>query len=649
MKIRKSLAGIAAGSLALAGLAVAVAPAAQAATGGPYTLTGSPVNQAGTASYVGTPTVTLTAVQTPGSTDVTVSAAISEGPTTTSFAGFADGAYRLDAYVRIDGGPQVQLTGQVGVGAVPPSTVSYPLGTTASSLITGLANGPHSIVLQSLVLDSSGGLSGAFATQFSELQGFDAVYNFGATTAAVVLNPPSSPIGLTQAITVAGPSATIVSSSNQITGVTGYVRGGTGVTATLSGANWPTGQAAGTFTTEFCDTTGAGCDAAVTNTLSTNGSGALSGTVSIPGATTSGLRAIKITNGASSSLTNVTVLGTRSLTLSPASGGPGTVVTISGSDWNPSATIVKFAAINNTGFYGLASGINGGCTGFNTPTVGCIAVGPNIPGPNNAMTVTTVSATGTLSGTVTVVDSATTQVEVAEKSIVSGAPANTNADLTSLSQGGSKLSPFTVNQDQCTADNGNVNTGSCSTKQNAYATVAAGNLAQQATAAAGNPDATTVVFCKTAAPATPPGGTQPGNTTNCQLTSQVTDTPMFASLNPVTVTDARGGNFGWSLTATMPNLSDGTHSISNSRVSISPSCASVNANSAPGITCGTASQDFGQAAPGVTLMIKDTQVAPAPGSQTSGGQWQVSAPLQLNVPAFQAAGQYNSTITVLLT
>ena len=121
---------------------------------------------------------------------------------------------------------------------------------------------------------------------------------------------------------------------------------------------------------------------------------------------------------------------------------------------------------------------------------------------------------------------------------------------------------------------------------------------------------------------------------------------MNGSLNPVTVTDTRGGGLGWSLTAQMPNLSDGaTHSIANGNVAITPACAVANAASAPGAVAGAAAQTFSGT---VSLCVKDTQVAAAPGSQTTGGQWTVSGPLTLTVPAFQFAGQYSSTITINL-
>ena len=82
------------------------------------------------------------------------------------------------------------------------------------------------------------------------------------------------------------------------------------------------------------------------------------------------------------------------------------------------------------------------------------------------------------------------------------------------------------------------------------------------------------------------------------------------------------------------------------QVAITPACASVNAASAPGAVAGSAAQTY---AGTVSLCVKDNQIANAPGSQTSGGQWSINGPLTLTVPAFQAAGQYNSVMTINLS
>jgi hypothetical protein len=221
MKHTKFVAGLGTAVLAAGSLALGlnVSPA-QAATGGPFTLTGSPQNQASptVSSYGGKPTIELTAV--PSGTDVIVKAAISVGPTTPAFAGFAAGSYRLDAYVRIDNGPQLQLTGTNPAAnpAVGTNSVSFPGGTTATATVSDLAQGPHTIVLQSVVVESNGAQSGgAFSTNFSQIVGFDAVYNLGGTPAAVLANPPSKPIGLTQEVVAECNPAKAATTSTKLT------------------------------------------------------------------------------------------------------------------------------------------------------------------------------------------------------------------------------------------------------------------------------------------------------------------------------------------------------------------------------------------------------------------------------------------------
>ncbi len=148
------------------------------------------------------------------------------------------------------------------------------------------------------------------------------------------------------------------------------------------------------------------------------------------------------------------------------------------------------------------------------------------------------------------------------------------------------------------------------------------------------------------------------------MTTPLAPTPCPASLNPITVTDNRGGGYGWTLSATMTNFAGaGSNTIANSRLAASPACAPAAAGEAwdydaPGqirggrLRPGDASrrvrspgrsQTFGGT---VTLCVKDGQVNPT--SQSSGGIYTVSAPLTLTVPSFQAADVYTATMTITL-
>jgi hypothetical protein len=608
MKIRKSVAGIAAGTLAVAGLAVATAPAAQAATGGPYTLSGSPANEAGTANYGGTPTVTLTAVQTAIDTAV-ITASISQGPTTTSFAGFNANEYRLDAYVRIDGGPQIQLTGVVGTTAVPPSTVSYPSGTTATATVTGLTPGVKTIVLQSLVAEGSGsGSGGAFATNFSQVAGFDAIYNFGATTGAIVANPPTSPIGLTETVDIDARTLSVDSTSGQATANYGRGAGSFdpdgpgpapavpfgGQTVTL-GFNDQWG--AGSATVELCDasSTTAGCQALPSVTLT--GGVAETKTVVLGSGLTTGLRNLVVTdpvNSAKKKTAAYNVLGARTMTITPASGGPGQAVAISGANWNTGESVAVGSIVGAPTFAATAD------TGTGT-----------------------VNGTGALTGSITVNNPATFAITV---NSIAQAP-----------QGTSQL--FTVNADTCNnnAADGVAGGAECTTKQNIEAIIQGGVLSQTAA----DQDGAGTTYTSTSIKF----GT---------VTTAVSSQTLNRVLNPITVADARGGSAGWSLTASMPALTNGsTGSIAAANLAVSGQTCVANAPgeaappnniSATGNTAGSAG-NFGS--PSVTLCNKNSTADSA--GDTSGGQYLVNANLALTIPAFQQTGTYTSTITVTLT
>ncbi len=128
----------------------------------------------------------------------------------------------------------------------------------------------------------------------------------------------------------------------------------------------------------------------------------------------------------------------------------------------------------------------------------------------------------------------------------------------------------------------------------------------------------------------------------CAISSGVTTTNMYGNLNTVTITDTRGGTQQWTLTATAPNFTDGTHTISHSLLAITPSCALVTGDA--GVSSGAAGQNFGAAS--VALCTGPSVADPT--SQTTGGQWTFNAPVQLAVPAYQAAGNYSTTITINL-
>lgn len=601
MKIRKSLAGIAAGSLALAGIAVVSAPAANAATQNNVPLNGSPANQAGTSSYGSTPNLTLTATQV--GDDVQIDLNISQGPTTTSFAGFNANEYRLDGYVRIDGGPQIQLTGQVGTVAVPPSSVSYPAGTTASALVSGLSSGAHSIVLQSVVAEGSGsGSGGAFATTFSQVAGFDAIYNLGATTAAIVANPPTSPIGLTQGITVTVANFAVSS----VTGQTVNTVARSGNTINISGDTW-------TASTAVTAVTVGGIAAA--NTLTVNGSGQISGGITVPAGVGNGNQNIVVTQGAKTATVAIQILGTPTV-VTPASGVAGGNPTVTGSDFNPGDTI----------------------TVAQLDSANAVIAGTSVT--------TTAGATGTISKQITL-NAGATKIQVSDT-------------VTGFSQ----ANAISISATQCTAQTGSGGTGSCDTKQQATATINPGSLTQALTnrqCTIGSP-ITGSYKPSPVAPAVPFTGLTcvVQNPTNAVVdfgatTVAATATKLGAVMNTARVVDARGIVDNWSLTASLDApLTSGTNTMAKSAVAIAPTACSDNtvAETFPGsgVFVGkSAATTLGTGAPlssAVTLCSNSASQINAAGS--TGGDYNVDASLQLTVPAFQAVGTYTANLVLTL-
>jgi hypothetical protein len=422
----KLAAGLAAALAAGALSAVGIAAPAQATA---VTLSGSPSNQAGLSAY-GTPDITIDAVQDGADVDVTVS--ISQGPTTPVFAGFAANSYRLDAFVRMDGAATdrgVLATGVVGTVAVAPNSLSYPTGTTASVTFPNVSAGAHTFTVTDLVADSNSALSttptvltsGLFGTAAdgSDKVGFDAWYNKSAspkaatrtttginadTTTGAPLSPytggttsvptpawdataqaatPYVPIGVSDTINVVAPVATVATSSAQANGAQTIARnspagGPTAYTRTigLTGTAFTPNVAAG-ITVAFCDTTGVTCPATptVTNSLTTDGTGAISGNVVVPPTSTLpvGAGAIKITGAYGGPvLVPVTVLSNPTLTLSPAVGKVGTVVNVSGDNWNAGQAGLVTASDGT----GQASGANANALGaFSVNNSGVITSG----------------------------------------------------------------------------------------------------------------------------------------------------------------------------------------------------------------------------------------------------------------------------------
>jgi hypothetical protein len=190
--------------------------------------------------------------------------------------------------------------------------------------------------------------------------------------------------------------------------------------------------------------------------------------------------------------------------------------------------------------------------------------------------------------------------------------------------------------DTCTV----TNPSGCTTGQQITATVIAGTLTQQATAAGANPASTAITMRQQ--DATP--GVAPYDGASA-VTVSTAPQVMEGPLNPITVTDVRGGSAGWSLTAQLagPLTEIGGGSIDEAQANLVVNACTPLAGSASR-TPGTG----GTLDAAVTLCGVDAGMDDSEGDSGS-GQYTVTGRVDLTIPPFQRAGDYTSTIVVTLT
>lgn len=662
MKPNKRLAAGLAGALAVGGLAVVSlsgTPALAAAPGALICNTGSNAPAFQT-NYNSTNTFDLTPAAVNAGSPVTVTYTATSGLDNASPATLNAGTAQPLVFTKITWADSSvsKVVAATAPGSFPavnipstfPATNTGPF--TATTTVTAAGNGVANAVIDQLVVN--GGLPTYCGTAGGNFPaaGDPDVGTAGNYTAAAGINGPFGvPVGYVvngayQAFTasggpvvikvssntpdfgsastsVTGPNAAVSSISGQATGVIAYARASQ--TVAVTGTVWGLNKVAADFTVTVNG-------AAATTTLSTNGSGNLTGGIVVPAGATVGLGSISIVEGGNSAtITPFTVLGARTATLVPTSGGPGQVVNVTGSNWNPSSAIQSAAKITNpNGFCNVPDGPIPGPP-CNDP-VGNFPVGPFIVGGNTTVNGSS-SATGTININVTVTDPASINVTTNE------VPA---------SIGNSVAAPFTVNKDRCIAQTGNVTGGGgCNTEQSVTVTVLAGNLTQRAYPTGGNPNATTIALGS--------------------ITTPLGLTAVPGNMNSITVSDNRGGDFGWSLNAVLTDFTGALgNTIDNSNLTITPSCAI----SADGAAFGyglTTNDPAGTPIPFYSSALSATGVSSATSSnlngtvnlctkdgtnnlttQTTGGVYTVIAPVSLNVPAFQAADVYSAKMTITL-
>ena len=708
---------VAVGVSGLQGLANAYGPTSTSLAGSLF-LGNTVAGTTATTNNTFTDTLTLTQTPTNPNAGDTVFVALSgvNGPSTGP-VGISGNSAVVRATISLTGAQTASValtsynnstTGAAGTPACnyPASAIgtSSPEGPWATyGQFTAAGNGSAALALNQIFFDDQGNGAGTPTADLCAGTANNADYYISAVTQTagsalpgIAKTAPADSTVVKNTFTITGPNAQVTFVGGTITGAGAYTRGNTGDvraatkntavgTVNLTGTVWGASKASADFTVELCNSAGSSCDTAVSTNgkvLATDGSGNLTGRIAVRTTNTAGVRAIKLTEGSNVSLTPLTILGSAAASISPAAGGPGTVVTLTGSNTLPLSREIVSAQIPNAvgNFYGLSDGTIGSpqCTGFGAPVQGgalqCTAVGPYIRGSINQYVspLPTASGTGTLSTSVTVLDPATTLVGWSEKSVLcnssgsSCAPTNTNVDVSSAAGATAAASTgFTISLDQCIAYTGDSTGGAgCATKQNVNVSVLQGNLTQRvyvnaaATSGSSNSAATTPVV-----------GTANTNSDATTVNLGTITTPLApavitGTLNDITVSDNRGGTNGWSLTATgsgFTGVPSGT--IAASALKATPSCAAATNSTAwdysavgktaisgfddtlnaGGVTAGSAAQAFGST---VNLCTKDTTTNGTTGS--TGGVYNVTSSLSLTVPAFQKAARYTALVTITL-
>lgn len=522
----------------------------------------------GPADYV----LTTTGGATSGST-VNFSMTFNKGPKNGGPAASGTAYY----YFSLDGTNLAPITApfSAGGGAIIP-------GATIAGSTTAANAGSHTVTFRKVIYDIP-----LFSTRV-QCNGQSGGTAGGTNPATVPLNT-----NVVANFTTIGPTATVSTITGQRAGVTGFARAGDVINVT--GANWDANQASGAFTVTV------GGAAVATQSLASDASGNLTGAITVPAGATTGAGAIVVTQAANSSTTPISILSTRSITITPAGGGTGTVVTVTVNNFDPLATISVAAQYDNPN--GLCNVPDGPIPGqpCNDP-VGNFPVGPFISGSNTTVTATT-SSTGTWTGTVTVNEPATNRVTAVETG-AGTSPAQDNAST-----------PFVFNSDACTSKLGLATTGSCDLSYNLTEVITAGNLSMSRT-------------------------TGTGNVTFSPITLDGTNQVASATLSPITVKDFRGSAFGWSLTASVTDFTGSNGgTIPKSALIWTPTCVP-----ATGVTTNLVAATVGS--PGAVDAATLCSVGVV--ASGTGGQFEAGAAMALSIPANQLAGSYAATLVLTL-
>ena len=134
-----------------------------------------------------------------------------------------------------------------------------------------------------------------------------------------------------------------------------------------------------------------------------------------------------------------------------------------------------------------------------------------------------------------------------------------------------------------------------------------------------------------------------------QLTPDATMLTTAGSLNPITVTDTRAGNPGWSVSGQVSDFSDGaSHSINGANLGWSPLV--VDKLGAQNITTGPVVDPAGALEPGAAAPtgagLAAARTLATAAASGGNGTAHLSADVTLNVPTSTVAGTYTAVLTL---
>ena len=340
-----------------------------------------------------------------------------------------------------------------------------------------------------------------------------------------------------------------------------------------------------TATAELCDSDLANCEAMDNSTLTTDVEGNLSGTVDVPAGATTGDRMLQVTDTEGvSAASSFKVLGEATITLDPESGGAGTNVNVSGSDFDPNEE----------------------------HTFRVHSPGDEASGSDEATA--TSSAVGDVGATVTI-----------REDLIDDFAVDSQLEITVSGGTQSATATFTAAGDECTAvsqGDDDFPEGECSLEQTVLMDVEGGDLTMQFLLTEGN-DGTTII-----------------NMSTVELDG--TDQESTGAINTVRVSDFRGSLTGWTVTGDVTDLTtDGAGNVANVTID-------RNTIEWHDLTCEAqldAAQD--EVAAGDDGPIVDaTLCSAAPGG--GGGVYDADADITIPVSASQAAGTYTGVLTFTL-